>query len=130
VFLGLFTFFHRAYKEKVRIRQEAGAAAFESASRGCMEGSTGTETSMASGSGTRTVANTASKKHDGTASTLNFEHGTASASKQATVSWNTAYGPWTRTLKAAESHVYCNERGVDTSSGSWLQWGTDNYRSQ
>lgn len=124
VFLGLFVFFHRAYKEKIRIRAEAREAAFSAASRGCPSGSgSGSESSMSTGAAAGSLSQIAGQKGDGTSSAMSFSHGTASASKGATVSWNTAYGPWTKTLKKADSYVYCNENPVVTSAASWLDWG-------
>ncbi len=134
VFLGLNVFFHRAYKAKIRVRSEAREAAFESASRACPSGTNATESSMQTGTGAAAggtdLGQTAAKKGDGTSAVMSFDHGTAKASKSATVSWKTAYGPWEKTLKPAESFVYCNEKGVATNAASWFSWGTSEFKNR
>jgi hypothetical protein len=133
VFLGLMIFFHRAYEAKIRLRAEARESAFDAASRGCPAGAAASESSFQAGAGATSAGSSlgkmAAQKGDGTSAVLAFDHGTAHASKSATVSWKTAYGPWTKTLRPAESFVYCNERGVDTNAQSWFAWGTKEYRS-
>ncbi|MBK6691924.1 MAG: pilus assembly protein [Myxococcales bacterium] len=123
VFLGLNVFFHRAYKAKIENRAEAREAAFDAASHGCTKGETGSAKSMETGAGGTSLGDTASKKGDGTGKALSFDHGTASASKSSTVRWRTAYGPWEKKLKAADSYVYCNERPIAGGLSSWTKWG-------
>lgn len=130
VFLGLMTFFHRAYKEKIRVRAEARELAFDAASRACPSGASALESSFDSGSSTSQLSHLASRHGDGTSSVMSFDHGAAQASRSATVSWNTAYGPWSKTLKPATSYVYCNEKGVNTDASSWFSWATGEFGSQ
>lgn len=129
VFLGLSTFFHLAYREKIRLRSEARQVAFDAAIRGCPNGADGVEPSFTSGAAGTSLAQTAAQSSDGTSNPLSFTHGIAHASKTAPVSWNTAYGPWTTQLKPAESFVYCNELPVRGDSDSWFTWGTQQAKA-
>ncbi|MFO0670246.1 MAG: TadE family protein [Polyangiaceae bacterium] len=128
VFLGLMVFFHRAYKAKISTRAAARENAFDVASRGCPNGSKATESSFQGAATTGSIGKTAAQKGDGTASALSFDHGTAKATKTATVSWKTAYGPWQKTIKPAESYVYCNENPIVTNAGSWFSFGTSEFK--